>query len=90
MDKKEQVFTQLVREHLYIPYITAVILIGLYMPTVYHSWSIPEQGAVMVVLLCVFVIIMIIWGYFYYKRLMKACDGILERLQVKEDVLPNN
>ena len=63
----------------------AVILIGLYMPTIYHSWSTPEQGIKMVVLLCIFVITMTIWGYLSYKRLMKACDSILERLQMKEE-----
>jgi hypothetical protein len=43
----------------------------------------------MVVLLWVIVASMFIWGYFYYKRLMKACDSILDRLQVKEDDLSN-
>ena len=87
--KKVKRFKQQYQRYLYISYITALILIGLYMPTVYHSWSTPEQGAVMVVLLCVFVAIMLIWGFFYYKRLMKACDSILERLLVKEDDLSN-
>ena len=88
--KKVKRFKQQYQRYLYISYITAVILVGLYTPTVYHSWSNPEQGAVMVVLLCVLVAIMFIWGFFYYKRLMKACDSILDRLQVKEYGAINN
>ncbi len=87
--KKVKRFKQQYQRYTYISYITAVILVGLYTPTVYHSWSSPEQGAVMVVLLWVIVASMFIWGYFYYKRLMKACDSILDRLQVKEDDLSN-
>ena len=87
--KKVKRFKQQYQRYIYISYITAVILIGLYTPTVYHSWSTPEQGAVMVVLLFVFTAIMLVWGFFYYKRLMKACDSILDRLQVKEDDLSN-
>ena len=87
--KKVKRFKQQYQRYIYISYITAVILIGLYTPTVYHSWSTPEQGAVMVVLLFVFTAIMLVWGFFYYKRLMKACDSILDRLQEKEDDLSN-
>ena len=88
--KKVKRFKQQYQRYIYISYITAVILVGLYTPTVYHSWNSPEQGAVMVVLLWVIVASMFIWGFFYYKRLMKACDSILNRLQVKEDDLSTN
>jgi RNA polymerase sigma-70 factor (ECF subfamily) len=88
--KKVKRFKQQYQRYMYISYITAVILVGLYTPTVYHSWNSPEQGAVMVVLLWVIVASMFIWGFFYYKRLMKACDSILNRLQVKEDDLSTN
>ena len=66
--KKVKRFKQQYQRYMYISYITAVILVGLYTPTV-----------------CMF-----IWGFFYYKRLMKACDSILNRLQVKEDDLSTN
>ena len=58
--KKVKRFKQQYQRYNYVSYISAVILIGLYTPTVYHSWSNPEQGAVMVVLLWVIVAIMLI------------------------------
>ena len=35
----------------------------------------------MVVIGCIFAVVLLVWGYVYYKRLMKACDSILERLE---------
>ena len=63
----------------------AVILAGTFAPTVYHSWSTPEQGMKMVLLLVLTVVALCIIGFLYYKRLMKACDSILDRLKMKEE-----
>ena len=35
----------------------------------------------MVVIGCIFAVVLLVWGYVYYKRLMKACDSILDRLE---------
>ena len=83
--KKVRRFKQQYQRYFLTSISAAVILIGLYMPTIYHSWSTPEQGTKMVFLFSVFVIAMIALGYFSYKRLMKACDNILERLKMKEE-----
>ena len=65
--------------------VAAVILAGLYVPTIYHSWSTPEQGLKMVIAFFILAVVICFLGYLYYKRLMKACDSILDRLKMKED-----
>ena len=64
--------------------IVAVILAGSYVPSIYHSWSTPEQGTKMALILVLIVVVLCIMGFFYYKRLMKSCDSIIEQLQLKE------
>ena len=64
--------------------IAAVILAGSYVPSIYHSWSTPEQGTKMALILVLIVVALCIMGFFYYKRLMKSCDSIIEQLQLKE------
>lgn len=62
-----------------------VILIGTYTPTIYHSSNTPEQGIGKLVFLAIFVMAGIASGCFSYRRLMKSCDNILNRLEMKED-----
>ena len=50
--------------------IAAVILAGAYAPSIYHSWSSPEQGIKMVIALFFLIVVLCILGYLYYKRLM--------------------
>lgn len=35
----------------------------------------------MVVIGCILIVAVVVLGFFYYRRLMKACDSILERLE---------
>ena len=79
--KKVKRFKLQYQRYFFASLAAAVILFGSYLPTIYHSWSTPEQGTKMVVIGCVFAVVMLVWGYVYYKRLMKACDSILERLE---------
>ena len=79
--KKVKRFKQQYQRYFFASLAAAVILFGSYLPTIYHSWSTPEQGTKMVVIGCIFAVVLLVWGYVYYKRLMKACDSILERLE---------
>ena len=58
--------------------------VGAFAPTIYHSWRTPEQGMKMLLILALLVITFSVVGYLSYKRLMKACDSIIEQLQLKE------
>jgi len=79
--KKVKRFKQQYQRFFFASLAAAVILFGSYLPTIYHSWSTPEQGTKMVVIGCIFAVVLLVWGYVYYKRLMKACDSILDRLE---------
>ena len=79
--KKVKRFKQQYQRYFFVSLAAAVILFGSYLPTIYHSWSTPEQGTKMVVIGCIFAVVLLVWGYVYYKRLMKACDSILDRLE---------
>ena len=81
--RKVKRFKQQYQRYFFASLAAGVILFGSYLPTVYHSWSSPAQGTKMVIIGCVFVVVMVVLGYFYYKRLLKACDSILERLESK-------
>ena len=82
--KKVKRFKQQYQRFFFVSMAAALALIGAYAPTVYHSWSTPEQGTKMVLILVFIVVALCILGYLYYKRLMKACDSIIEQLQLKE------
>ena len=79
--KKVKRFKQQYQRYFFASLAAAVILFGSYLPTIYHSWSTPEQGTKMVVIGCIFAVVLLVWGYVYYKCLMKACDSILDRLE---------
>ena len=82
--KKVKRFKQQYHRYFFVFMTAGVILAGSYAPTVYHSWSTPEQGMKMVLFLVLVVVALCIIGFLYYKRLMKACDSILDRLKMKE------
>ncbi len=81
--KKVKRFKQQYHRFFFVSMTAAVILVGSYAPTVYHSWSTPEQGTKMVLFLVLLVVVLSIIGYLFYKRLMRACDSIIEQLQMK-------
>ncbi|MBR6882755.1 MAG: hypothetical protein IKN06_07300 [Bacteroidales bacterium] len=81
--KKVKRFKQQYHRFFFVSMTAAVILAGSYAPTVYHSWSTPEQGTRMVLFLVLLVVVLSIIGYLFYKRLMRACDSIIEQLQMK-------
>ncbi len=81
--KKAKRFKQQYHRFFFVSMTAAVILVGSYAPTVYHSWSTPEQGTKMVLFLVLLVVVLSIIGYLFYKRLMRACDSIIEQLQMK-------
>ena len=83
--KKVKRFKQQYHRYFFVFMTAGVILAGSYAPTVYHSWSTPEQGIKMVLFLVLVVVALCIIGFLYYKRLMKACDSILDRLKMKEE-----
>ena len=83
--RKVKRFKQQYHRYFFVFMTGAVILAGTFAPTVYHSWSTPEQGMKMVLLLVLTVVALCIIGFLYYKRLMKACDSILDRLKMKEE-----
>ncbi len=88
--KKIKHFKQQYQRFFYASFGAAVILVGLYSPTIYYSWNNPSQGIKMVVILWLILLILVVWGFLFYKRLMRACDSILDRLQLKDDVLTEN
>ena len=83
--KKVKRFKQQYHRYFFVSMTAIVILSGAFAPTIYHSWSTPEQGMKMVLFLVLTVVTLCIIAFFYYKRLMKACDSILGRLKMKED-----
>ena len=83
--KKVKRFKQQYQRYFWGWMIAAVILAGAYAPSIYHSWSSPEQGIKMVIALFFLIVVLCILGYLYYKRLMNACDSILDRLKMKEE-----
>jgi MFS family permease len=82
--KKVKRFKQQYQRFFFVSIASALALIGAYAPTVYHSWSSPEQGLKMLLLLGLIVVTLCVLGYLFYKRLMKACDSIIDQLQLKE------
>ncbi len=83
--KKVKRFKQQYQRYFWGWMIAAVILAGAYAPSIYHSWSSPGQGIKMVIALFFLIVVLCILGYLYYKRLMNACDSILDRLKMKEE-----
>ena len=60
-------------------------VIGALSPAIYRIWSPAGKGVTVFLQLAAALAIFAVIGLFCYKRLMKSCDSILERLQLKED-----
>ena len=64
-------------------------LLGVFSPVVYRIWSPSGKAVSVFVMMGILLVILAIIGVFGFKRLMQACDKILERLQMKEDDAQN-
>ena len=83
--KKVKRFKLQYQRYFFASMIAAMILAASYIPTIYHSWSTPEQGLKMAILYLLLIVVLPILGFLSYKRLMKVCDSILDRLKMKVD-----
>lgn len=59
-------------------------ILGVFSPTIYRIWSPSGKAVSVFVMLGISIVILAIIGVYFYKRLMQACDKILERLEIKE------
>ncbi|MBO7077612.1 MAG: hypothetical protein J6W01_05130 [Bacteroidales bacterium] len=59
-------------------------ILGVFSPTIYRIWSPSGKAVSVFVMLGISIVILAIIGAYFYKRLMQACDKILERLEIKE------
>ena len=59
-------------------------ILGVLSPTIYRIWSPSGKAVSVFVMLGTSIVILAIIGAYFYKRLMQACDKILERLEIKE------
>ena len=64
-------------------------ILGVFSPVVYRIWSPSGKAVSVFVMMGILLVILAIIGVFGFKRLMQACDKILERLQMKEDDAQN-
>ena len=48
---------------------------------IYHAWSTPVKGLAAVGILCVITLMALFAEYLYGRRVLKACDGIIQRLE---------
>ena len=60
-------------------------IIGVFSPVIYRIWSPAGKGVTVFVQLAAAIAILAVISFFFYKRLMKSCDNILNRLEMKED-----
>ena len=64
-----------------------LVILGSLSPMIYRIWSPSGKAASAFVMLAVGVVICAVVNVFSFKRMMQACDKIVERLQLKEDSL---
>ena len=62
-----------------------LVILGALSPMVYRIWSPSGKAASVFVMLAVAVVICAVVNVFSFRRMMQACDKIVERLQLKED-----
>ena len=58
-----------------------LVFLGSISPRIYRIWSPSGKATSVFVMLAVWVVICAVVNVFYFRRLMKACDSILERLE---------
>ena len=66
-------------------WVALLVILGALSPMIYRIWSPSGKAASAFVMLAVGVIICAVVNVFSFKRMMQACDKIVERLQLKED-----
>jgi len=64
-----------------VTWIVAMILLGSFVLTVHSVWPTPETGLLFLPLIAVGIVI----DVFYTRRLLQACDDMLDRLTLKEE-----
>ena len=64
-----------------VTWIVALILFGSFVLTVHSVWPTPETGLLFLPLIAVGIVI----DVFYTRRLLQACDDMLDRLTLKEE-----
>ena len=62
-----------------------LVILGALSPMIYRIWSPSGKAASVFVMLAVAVVICAVINVFSFRRMMQACDKIVERLQLKED-----
>lgn len=62
-------------------WVALLAVLGALSPLIYRIWSPSGKATSVFVALAVWVVICAVANVFYFKRLMKACDSILERLE---------
>ena len=62
-----------------------LIILGALSPMIYRIWSPSGKATSAFAMLAVGVVICAVVNVFSFKRMMQACDKIVERLQLKED-----
>ena len=67
-------------------WVALLALLGALSPMIYRIWSPSGKATSAFVMLGVGVVICAVVNVFYFRRMMKACDSILERLQMKEEI----
>ncbi len=80
---------QFKQRYLWLEWATWVVLLavmGAISPLIYRIWSPSGKATLVFVMLAVWLVICAVFNVFYFRRLMKACDSILERLQMKEEI----
>ena len=66
-------------------WVALLAILGSLSPMIYRIWSPSGKAVSAFVMLAVGVIICAVVNVFSFKRMMQACDKIVERLQLKED-----
>ncbi len=63
---------------LWVLVLTVFVVMGV---DIYHAWSPPVKGLAAVGILCVIALAAMFAEYLYGRRILKACDGIIRRLE---------
>ena len=65
-------------------------ILGVFSPVIYRIWSPSGKAVSVFVMLAIVIVICAVINVFAFRRMMQACDKILERLQMKEDSFCND
>ena len=83
--KKVRRFKQQYLRGTILCWVAVLGMLGVFSPVVYRIWSPSGKAVSVFVMMGILLVILAIIGVFGFKRLMQACDKILERLQMRED-----